>query len=323
MDGHANWVLAFDASCATCRQLAQLVRNECGEQIDIRSLNDEEVQDWRRAALGAEPPWAPTLIRIHSGTVSAWTGSRMAVRLVRRLGPGPTLRLLRTFGELRERCANPIDSGRGLRRKEVLRLGAGAVTAAAFVVLGKTPAFADPVQRSERAQAWVRANPDKLPRSYDGLGAFDVTYRQAIHQALPAADRARLWTEHLKRRAAELPKLSTEQAAVLDRALALAAAERTFTAGVEKLHAELDGLRESAIAAFGVETARTLLATLGPDPTTLACCACGCSTQSDFCTVRCIYDGTGRCNHYDNGCGSFWQYPCNGCCSYCGARGCC
>ncbi len=39
--------------------------------------------------------------------------------------------------------------------------------------------------------------------------------------------------------------------------------------------------------------------------------ACGCSTQSDWCLNWC---GGGPCTRSDSGCGTFWQYPCNGNC---------
>lgn len=56
MDSRQTWVLAFDASCGTCRFLAETVARECGEKLNIRPLNNEDVSRWRREAFGAEPP---------------------------------------------------------------------------------------------------------------------------------------------------------------------------------------------------------------------------------------------------------------------------
>jgi hypothetical protein len=324
MNGEQRWVLAFDASCGTCRQLAATVRRECGDDVDVRPLDDEEVGRWRNAALGADPPSAPTLMSISGDRTRAWTGPRMAIRLVRHLGPRTTVRLLRAFGDLKSRCSEASGTGAGIRRKDFLRIAAGTVTAGAFVVLGKTPAIAGPAEHAARAQAWVKANIDRIPRSYDGLAPFDRTYRRAIYGALPGSDRAGLWSEHLARRSSELPALSAEQSEVIKRAYALASDASTFAATSSAKHEQLEELRISAIAAFGVERARTLLATLGPDAAADDdCCLCDCCTYSDYCSSRCIYDGTDRCDHTPAWCGTFWNYECNGCCFYCGQRGCC
>jgi hypothetical protein len=329
VDGRHEWFLAFDGSCGTCRSLAEVVARACGPALNIRSLDDEDVSRWRRTALGSDAPWAPTLIRVRGEMVRAWTGPGMAVRLAWRLGPRTTVRLLRTFGELSSRSSDPTGAREGMARKDFLRFAAGAAAAAGLVAFGKTPAFADPVRRAQRADAWVAANLDKLPRDYDGFAPFDVTYRRAIYQVLPASDRGRLWAEHLKRRGAGLSPLSAEQASVLDRAMALAGDERNFTAaGGQPQHASLEQLRTASIAAFGLDEARALLTTLGPEPVgdagTLACPACNCATASDWCLSTCCRGWCGysykncECS-YNGGCGTFWSYDCNG---HCGSPGC-
>jgi len=324
VDGDRRLVLAFDASCGTCRQLAQAVSRECGTGLDVRPLDDEDVRRWRREALGTDPPWVPTLIKLSGGRPRAWTGPRMAARLAQHLGPRATVRLVRAFGELKRLCGStPPRPDGGIGRKDFLKLATGAGVAAAFVVLGKAPAFADPAQRSEQARAWVKANFDVIPRDYDRFSTFDLTYRQAIHEALPPRDRARLWSEHLARHRNAGQAMSAEQDRVLDRAVALAADESTFASGQGADHGMLEELRKAAIAAFGLDTARSMLANLGPDQVA-ACCRCQCATNSDYCPSRCIYDDArNRCNNTEQGCGTFWSYPCNGCCSYCGRRGCC
>ncbi|GIF78511.1 bacteriocin fulvocin C-related protein [Asanoa siamensis] len=323
MKGDQSLILAFDASCGTCRQLAQTVSSECRTELDVRPLDDEDVRGWRRQALGDDPPRVPTLMKLSGAEVRAWTGTRMAVRLVRHLGPRATVRLLRAFGELKRLCGSQPTPSNGIGRKDFLRVAAGTGMAAAFVLFGKAPVFASPAQRSEQARAWVKANPDAIPRDYGGFSAFDLTYRQAIHEALPPRDRARLWTEHLARHPVASTAMSAEQARVLDQATALAADEATFTLGYETKHETLEKLRLDSIAAFGLDTARSLLAILGPAQLA-ACCRCQCATNSDYCSVRCIYDDQrNRCDNSQEGCGTFWGYGCNGCCSYCGSRGCC
>jgi hypothetical protein len=296
---------------------------ECEEKLDIRPLADEDVSRWRQEALGVDPPSAPTLIKIDHGQAQAWNGLGMAIRLLNRLGPRATVRLLRKFGELRRSSKDPIASGGGLNRKDFLRLGTGAVAAVAFVALGKTPAFADPGKRRQAAEAWVRANPDKLPRRYDDLASFDSLYRTVIFQELRPTDRARLLSEHISRRSAALSPMSAEQTSVLKRAMGLLADERAGTeAWRDEHHTTLDELRDASIAAFGRDTARKLFGTIGPEPVEAFAKRCECSTESNWCPSVCLFDGLGKCEYWSIGCGFFNFYPCNGCCEF-GCGGCC
>ncbi|GAB3432874.1 hypothetical protein [Flindersiella endophytica] len=161
------------------------------------------------------------------GQAQAWTGLGMAVRLLNRLGPRATVGLLQEFGEQKRRSKDPIASGNGLGRKDFLRLGTGAAVAVALVAMGKTPAFADPEKRLQDAQAWVKANPSKVPRHYGDLAPFNSLCRKVILQELPPADRGRLMAEHV----------------------------------------------------------------LGPDPIDTLAGDCACSTESDWCSSICLYDG--------------------------------
>lgn len=318
-----TWILAFDASCGTCRRVAQMVACECKEKLDIRPLDDEDVRRWRQAALGADAPWAPTLIKVERGQAEAWTGLGMAIRLLRRLGPRATVRLLQKFGEQKRRSQDPIASDKGIGRKDFLRLGTGAVAAVALVAMGRTPAFADPEKRLEDAQAWLRANPDKIPHTYDGLAPFDSLYRKVILQELRPADRARLWSEHIDRRTAELTSMSAEQTGVVQGVRDLLADKRSFTEAWRDAYS-LEAHKDASIAAFGPETARKLFGTIGPEPIDPFGQACECSTESDWCSSICLYDGyvPRRCIHLTAGCGFLLDYPCNGCCEF-GCGGCC
>ncbi len=60
----ARWVLAFDASCSTCREISRAVKRACHGRLEVLPLNSVDVQQWRAASLGPEAPWAPTLIRL-------------------------------------------------------------------------------------------------------------------------------------------------------------------------------------------------------------------------------------------------------------------
>jgi hypothetical protein len=112
-----------------------------------------------------------------------------------------------------------------------------------------------------------------------------------------------LWTAHLDRYRDARTELTAEQREVLDSARTIATDRVTFergrTAGLER---RLRGLREVATSAFGKDEARVVLATLGP-PERISP-----RDDDDYC------ENEWDCDHVD-GCGSFWQYTCDGLCT--------
>ena len=92
-------ILGFDAGCASCSDLARRVEETVGNKLEMLSLHNPQVEQWRRQALGENAPWAPTLIEIEGTNVKAWTGLRMSAALSRRLGPVATWRLMQVLGE--------------------------------------------------------------------------------------------------------------------------------------------------------------------------------------------------------------------------------
>ena len=137
-------VLGFDAGCTTCSGLAARVAEAVGEHLEIRPLNDPQVENWRRRAFGKNAPWVPTLIEVKSTSVKAWTGVRMAVALSRRLGPAATWRVMQVLGDVHQTVqpskstAGPTASG--ISRTQFLK-GLGG-TAVALGVLTSTGNFA-------------------------------------------------------------------------------------------------------------------------------------------------------------------------------------
>jgi hypothetical protein len=93
-------VLGFDAGCMTCSELARRIEEQVGDKLEVRSLWDPQVEEWRKRALGEDTPWVPTLIEIKGLKVRAWTGKRMGLTLGRSLGPVATWRVLQVLGEL-------------------------------------------------------------------------------------------------------------------------------------------------------------------------------------------------------------------------------
>ncbi|GAA3741040.1 hypothetical protein GCM10022225_25490 [Plantactinospora mayteni] len=331
MSGEQTWILAFDGSCATCRAVSTIVARECGDVLTVKSLGDGDVIRWRSSALGAGAPSAPTLLRVRGDRVAAWTGIRMGVRLAKRVGPRSALRILRNLGEVKNREAQ---ARTGMARKDFLKLAAGAGIAMSILGFNRSPAFGDGAHSSP-AEQWVNANLGSLPTDYDKLSAFDPTYRRAIYRALPPPSRKELWVEHLSRHRAEMTSMSADQRRVIDRAIALSNDEQTFVTPIsDEQHAVLEEIREAAIAAFGLERARSILAQLGTStPATSPASAdgsasncgvgvpdCNCSCVSDYCAGRfCLCCGAcNNCGTYcccsDSGCGSLWLYACTGKC---------
>jgi predicted DCC family thiol-disulfide oxidoreductase YuxK len=90
----ARWILAFDASCGTCRGISRAVAEACDGKLKLMPLAHPDVRQWREQSLGSQAAWAPTLIRIQVDDVRAWTGPAMVVALVRHLGSRSTMRVL-------------------------------------------------------------------------------------------------------------------------------------------------------------------------------------------------------------------------------------
>jgi hypothetical protein len=309
-----RWILAFNASCGTCRAISERVAQACDRKLEVLPLTDAKVEQWRKQALGQEAPWAPTLLKIASqGTqVRAWTGPAMGIWLVRRLGLRSTMQVLAALGQLQrveeEHLPKQTDQ-RIIGRAQFLRLCAGGTVAAGLILMGKTPVFAAGGNQAEaKVQAWIEANKGHLPETYDAVVAYPMPYRRAIYRASTPQVRGQLWEEQLNRYRAAHPGLSPEQETVLDRSLHLT---RTNFASLT----EAD--EKAAISAFGKDEALALFATLGPLSAPMATPAddgpdCGCTVGHDYCggNTSCQYT---YCN-YVGGCGPFWSYQCNGLC---------
>jgi hypothetical protein len=315
-----RWVLAFDASCGTCRQISAAVARAAGDRLTVLPLTNQEVQRWRTTAMGPEPPLAPTLLKVRGEQVRAWTGPGMVLPLVRRLGTRPTVRVLQSLGHLRREAAgHPLTRVEdGIGRKAFLRLGAGAAVAAGLVVAGKAPAFAE--QSRQAAQTWVEANKGRLPVSYDAIIEYPTAYRRAIYTELSPAARSRFWLAHLKQYRAAHPDLTPGQLAVLDRGSALAAKPSTFVG--DGTSAADERLKEAAVREFGMTGAVAIFATLGPSDHPLGqqqfgpLSGCTCNREDDWCGLgyHCRLEGGATCQESSSGCGWWGGQRCNGLC---------
>ncbi|MER5888028.1 bacteriocin fulvocin C-related protein [Streptomyces sp. NPDC001941] len=331
-----RWILAFDSSCGTCTAVSSAVAEASGGTLEVLPLTDADVRRWREEAMGADPAWAPTLLRVTDGSARAWTGPRMAPPLVRRLGPRATGRVLVALGTLRHaaRTGQPLTAAEGaaerdrpgVSRKRFLLLAGGVSTAVGMTLAGQSPAFARSAQTE--ARSWVAAHRAGLPRTYTDIAPLPSALRQAVLVELSPAERSRVWVDHLEHFQAAQPTLTARQQRVVHEALALAHSEATFAGGEPRpgsqLQRRISGVEAAAKEAFGLADSAALLVTLGPADSAPSSrgrtaagpqATCNCSTTSQWCTVwegprcQCCFCTT------TSGCGFLGLYQCNGTCT--------
>ncbi|MBF6175168.1 bacteriocin fulvocin C-related protein [Nocardia blacklockiae] len=319
---HQRWILAFDASCGTCRNVSAVVGEACRDRIEVLSLADADVTRWRQRALGADPEWAPTLLRVDGAgeQVRAWTGSAIAIPLARRLGPVASVRVVHALGTLRRRADGAASELPGapsgaaaVGRAQFLRLAGGAGVAAGLILTGTVPAFA--AKEQESARSWVHAHRDNLPRTYEQVVEYPLSYRRQIFDAHTPQVRSTLWTDHLAHFRSTHTDFTPAQREVLDRAAELLGKESTFD-GHDRapVRARLGDLKKAAIDAFGPDRAYAAIGILGPATREIAANTCPCATTDGWCGDQHCYPAS-DCEFTRSGCGTAWVEPCDGRCS--------
>lgn len=262
MTTQPRWLLAYDATCETCRTISGLVAAACDDRLRVVPLGRADVRDWRTRALGERARWAPTLLRVADADVRGWVGPAMAWPLLRRLGPRTTVRVVWALGRLR--VADALPNERGSVGRSLVRLVAGAGTAARLLLTGKAPVAA--AQENLVAQRWAAKNKNRLPRGYAEVTAYPVAYQRAIYAASPPAAQSQFWVEALRHDRGARAELTAEQQEVFDRAIALAATEQLFMPE-QRPESDFDGrlaeLRQDAIRVFPQRKDHHLLVTLG------------------------------------------------------------
>ncbi len=255
----------------------------------------------------------------------AWTGSAIAIPLSGRLGPVATVRVVHALGRLRRRAKGAASELPGaptgaaaVGRAQFLRLAGGAGVAAGLILTGNVPAFA--AKERESAQAWVNAHRDRLPRAYEQVVEYPLSYRRQIFNAHTPEVRSKLWTDHVDHFRRQQTNLTSAQSEVLDRASELLGNASTFD-GVHRaaVKDQLGSLKKAAIDAFGSDRAYAAIAMLGPSARTeltakAAAEVCPCSTSDGWCDDLHCYPGT-DCEITKGGCGTAWTESCNGRCS--------
>lgn len=71
----ARLVLDFDCGCSACNGLARRIEERLAGKLEVLSLREPRVEEWRKKTLGEDAPLTPTLFEVReSGVVRAWTG---------------------------------------------------------------------------------------------------------------------------------------------------------------------------------------------------------------------------------------------------------
>lgn len=182
-------VLGFDAGCLTCSELARKIEDAVGEKLEVRSLNDPQVEHWREEAFGDDAPWAPTLIEVKDGPVKAWTGLRMGARLGRALGPLATWRVMQVLGDYDSRPT--LDTGEGTRAKGSVSRGqflkgVGGALIAASILSGN-----DGFVKRAAAKGWIHPLERVGFKSKERLQG--TTRREALSLAAESTDVRNVW----------------------------------------------------------------------------------------------------------------------------------
>ncbi|XYI03667.1 bacteriocin fulvocin C-related protein [Sorangium sp. So ce1128] len=167
---------------------------------------------------------------------------------------------------------------------------------------------------------WVAQNAGRLPTEYAELVRYPVAYRRGIFSALDPDAKSSLWKEHFQRYRDERPDLTAAQASFIERLSSSTSAE--LYKGATDKPAVMKGLQAEASALFDRDSLRLLAAQLGPDDApddTQACAAgvgsCTCNAGDDWCNWgHYCSNKAGDCSITPDGCGWWWDDPCDGLC---------
>ena len=179
-------VLSFDGGCSACSELARRIGERLAGRLEILSLREPQVEEWRKKTLGEDAPLVPTLFEVRgSEAVQAWTGWRLGANLSRFLGPVDTWRVMQTLGEVGGASEgtspeDPRTAGRsqvvgGLTRGQFLKGVGGA--AVAMSALSSTGKLASPVV-AQNADSAKRSRDDAVGASIAHPADFVVEHEQ-------------------------------------------------------------------------------------------------------------------------------------------------
>jgi murein DD-endopeptidase MepM/ murein hydrolase activator NlpD len=164
-------VLGFDGGCSACGELARRIGERLSGKLEILSLHDPQVEEWRKKTLGEEAPLIPTLFEVKEPEVRAWTGWRLGANLGRFLGPVDTWRIMQALDEVGEvpearTEGSPADSTNGLTRGQFLKgVGGAAVAISVLSSTGKLISPAKAAPESATSGSLTRARDEAVGAS--------------------------------------------------------------------------------------------------------------------------------------------------------------
>ena len=162
-------VLGFDGECSACGELARRIDKQLSGQLEVLSLHEPQVEEWRKKVLGEDAPLVPTLFEVRGGqqdeqeVVRAWTGWRLGANLCRFLSPADTWRIMQTLDEFGS-AANDV-SAAGLTRGQFLKGVGGSAVAVSLLSATGRPALAQSTPSSTGLGAVKRTSEDAVGAS--------------------------------------------------------------------------------------------------------------------------------------------------------------
>jgi len=178
----------------------------------------------------------------------------------------------------------------------------------------------------------THASPSHSIAEFEGL---PITYRRAIYSSASPAEKAALWREHFRL----LSERDAVPSGLLERAMAIADAKKTYLDPTLGQRDELDRLAKDFTEALGPTKTKEWLASIGstsqakaPRPSTVVRLRlllrhsliaeasapdwCNCTNDSSvtMCTDPMTCEQPSFCMDVKENCGWMWDYTCNGLC---------
>ncbi len=180
-------------------------------------------------------------------------------------------------------------------------------------IFSPTRAVADP-PICEVAAEWAVGLGEALPTTLQELEELDLPYRKAVYELSSVEVRERWWTEHLGRVLAN-EVLTTAQRRVIQRVQA----DLGRLLVVVPASAAMRELTQEIKNSFDPEAAKRIFSTLGVTSAVAASSSgeeeCECNAYMDYCWgINIDCEGGGECEESQSGCGTLWQFACNGTC---------
>jgi murein DD-endopeptidase MepM/ murein hydrolase activator NlpD len=173
-------VLGFDGGCSACGERARRIEARLTGRLEVLSLHDPRVEEWRKRALGDDAPLVPTLFEVSGPeAVRAWTGWRLGASLSRFLGPIDAWRVMQELGEVPEaEGSSGVRMSGGITRGQFLKgVGGAAVAMSVLSTTGRLISPAEAVETGSPAPT-TRARDDAVGASIAHPAEWSVEREQ-------------------------------------------------------------------------------------------------------------------------------------------------